>query len=93
MTIQIGDTVKIISNGGTYTRWEDLSKEMGAINWKYKFFPDSESTGKVINIKKIGRYHTIALVRNSSLIEFLIEVEYIEIVKDTSFFKDEDFLL
>lgn len=50
--IKIGDTVKVIAEGATFTTYEDMAKKLKATKWTMGNKPDNGDIGLVVNIKK-----------------------------------------
>lgn len=73
--MKIGDRVRIVSNGHTYTSHKNMAHELKSSNWSRGYLPKNGSVGEVINI-----YREFILVEDDKGREFVIGSKGLEVL-------------
>ena len=60
--IKVGDFVRVINSGKTYSTWEEMAKEMGATKWEWKAVVKNGDCGFIRNISLHEREGEVALL-------------------------------
>lgn len=77
--MKIGDHIRVVNTGNTYSTWAELASLLGATHWENDCAPEIYSIGRIVNIKYIeGKNRNICLIDVKGQ-EYLIGEEGIEV--------------